>query len=41
MLVSLCTKAEEGGIEECLERLVAAFNIKEGERVKVENAREF
>ena len=39
--VGLCTKVEEGRIEECLERLVAALNSVEGEGVEVESVMEF
>ncbi|KAJ4364720.1 transcriptional regulator swi6 [Neocucurbitaria cava] len=40
-VVSLCTKVEEGRIEECLEGLVAALDSEEGEGVEVGRVREF
>jgi regulatory protein SWI6 len=40
-VVSLCTKVEEGRIEECLESLVAALDSEEGEGVEVGRVREF
>jgi regulatory protein SWI6 len=40
-VVSLCTKVEEGRIEDCLESLVAALDSEEGEGVEVGRVREF
>jgi regulatory protein SWI6 len=40
-VVSLCTKVEEGRIEDCLEGLVAALDSEEGEGVEVGRVREF
>jgi regulatory protein SWI6 len=40
-VVSLCTKVEEGRVEECLESLVAALDSEEGEGVEVGRVREF
>jgi regulatory protein SWI6 len=40
-VVSLCTKVEEGRIEQCLEGLVAALDSEEGEGVEVGRVREF
>lgn len=40
-VVSLCTKVEEGRVEQCLESLVAALDSEEGEGVEVGRVREF
>ncbi|KAF1939814.1 apses transcription factor-like protein [Clathrospora elynae] len=40
-VVSLCTKVEEGRVEECLEGLVKALDSEEGEGVEVGRVRDF